>query len=161
MSIWTMTGIVAAAGGAGGVVAALLSEDKGFVLPQFVTISPTDAAEVRTNVLRPGFVGLIVVGAIAAALSWALYGPVANDVIMGATTTATTALPGVTFAVLGGAVLVGMGGSKWLSSQVDQTLLRYTATVAATKEPADSATVSAIATAGPAMALQAVQKFKN
>lgn len=155
-----MTGIVAAAGGAGGVVAALLSEDKGFVLPQFVKINPTDASEVRTNVLRPGFLGLIVVGAIAAALSWALYGPVANDVVMGATT-ATTALPGVTFAVLGGAVLVGMGGSKWLSSQVDQTLLRYTATVAAAKEPADAATVSAIATAGPATALQAVQKFKN
>lgn len=155
-----MTGIIAAAGGVGGIVAALLSEDKGFLIPQFVRITLPDDSQIKTNVLRPGIFGLIIVGAIAAALSWALYGPVANQTIVGASTAgAASAGSSLTLAVLGGAVLVGMGGSKWLSSQVDQALLRHTATVAATKKPADPVTASAIATAAPSKALQAAQKF--
>jgi hypothetical protein len=36
-SLWEIGGYIAAAGGIGGVVAALLSEDKGFVLPTRMT----------------------------------------------------------------------------------------------------------------------------
>lgn len=159
--MWAMAGGIAAAGCVGGVLAALLSEDKGFAFPRFVKITLPDDSKITTNVLRPGFLGLILIGAVAATLSWALYGPLANEVIIGTATASAGTATGVTLAALGGAALVGAGGSKWLSSQVDQALLRQTATVAAAKKPADAPTASAIATAAPSRALQAALKFEG
>lgn len=154
-SLWEIGGYIAAAGGIGGVVAALLSEDKGFVLPTRMTNAEDGS---KTNVIRPGFVGLILIGAIAATVSWALYGPAA-DLVLASTSPDVQAAgaANLTLAAIGGAVLVGAGGSKWISGQVDKTLLRQTASVAAGRKPADPQVAHLIATAAPSQALQAAQ----
>jgi hypothetical protein len=157
-SLWEIGGYIAAAGGLGGVVAALLSEDKGFVLPTRMT-NAADGS--KSNVIRPGFIGLILIGAIAATVSWALYGPAAGLVLASTSTAAQTAgAANVTLAAIGGAVLVGAGGSKWISGQVDKTLLRQTASVAAGRKPADPNVAHLIATAAPSQALQAAQTME-
>jgi hypothetical protein len=159
MSIWSMMGVIAGAGAVGGLLASLLSEDKGLPIPRFVKVKLPNGSSVRTNVLRPGFLGLMFVGAMAAALSWALYGPVANAAVLGTAAAGTSSSSvTLTLAVLAGAVVVGTGGSKWLSGQVDNVLLRQTATIVAGK-PADASTASTIATASPSAALKAAHKL--
>ncbi|HEV3361754.1 MAG TPA: hypothetical protein VG247_33465 [Pseudonocardiaceae bacterium] len=157
-SLWEIAGYIAASGGIGGVVAALLSEDKGFVLPTRMT----NAADgTKSNVIRPGFIGLILIGAIAATVSWALYGPAADLVLLSTSANGQAAgSANLTLAAIGGAVLVGSGGSKWISGQVDKTLLRQTASVAAGRQPADAQVAHLIATAAPSQALQAAQTMK-
>jgi hypothetical protein len=154
-SIWEIAGIVAAAGGVGGVVAALLSEDKGFVLPTRVNKT---ADGTSAGVIRPGFIGLVLIGAVAATVSWALYGPAADvALVTTASTTTSVGATSLTLAAIGGAVLIGVGGSKWISGQVDKTLLRQTASVVAGKQPADAQAAHLIATAQPSLALKAAQ----
>ena len=144
MTIWGLAGVIAVAGALGGVAAALLSEDKGFVLPKKI-----DNASSGT-IYRPGFVGLIFVGALAAVVSWGLYGPLANANIVGGEQTGKPARHdyGLTLAGLSGAIVVGLGGSKWLSSQVDKTLLKDAAVTAAARKP-DTAKSRAMRKARP------------
>lgn len=154
--MWEIAGAVAAAGAVGGVVAALLSEDKGFALPTRVRTS--DGA--RAGVIRPGFIGLILIGAVAATVSWALYGPAADVALLTtAPSGASLGSANLTLAAIGGAVLIGVGGSKWISGQVDKTLLRQTASVAAGKRPADPRSAHLIATAQPSLALKAAEEM--
>ncbi len=157
-SLWEIAGCIAAAGGIGGVVAALLSEDKGFVLPTRMT-NAVDGT--KTNVIRPGFIGLILIGAVAATASWALYGPAADLVLLSTSPTGEAeGAANLTLAAIGGAVLLGVGGSKWISGQVDKTLLRQTASVAAGRKPANPEVAHLIATAAPSQALQAAQTMQ-
>lgn len=67
MSMWSFLGIVIVAGAVGGMVNCLIN-DKGFQLPQVVALD-------GSSILVPGFIGNIITGAIAAGVSWALYGP--------------------------------------------------------------------------------------
>lgn len=152
MGVWAITGIVAIAGGIGGIVAAILSEDRGFVLP-------TKVGADGSSILRPGFVGLIIAGAVAAALSFALYGPLASNTVFGGPDNADAATDGdgsqdygITLAALGGAVLVEAGGSKWLSTQVDKATAKAAASIAAAKD-ADADKSIQIANASPVQAL--------
>lgn len=158
MALWKLACIVMFAGGVGGVVSAILSEDRGFVLPTKVD---TDGK----TVVRPGFIGLVLVGAVAAVLSWGLYGPLADqnvfggkDPVAGGDVVATTSDDldddfGLTLSALAGAVLVGIGGSKWLSTEVDKRLLEQAAEKAA-KGPANDELAEAVRNLGPAAALQ-------
>src|SRR5215470_1373650 len=97
-----------------------LTTDNGFMLPQ-----PEPAGD-NAKIWRPGVVGNVAVGAIAALVSWALYGPAAG-------------LPvgdfkaQLTWAGFASAVLVGMGGARWLTAEVDKTLLKQAGAVAAGK----------------------------
>lgn len=158
MSTFALLGVVAVAGAIGGFVAALLSEDKGFVLP-------TQVKNTSGTIIRPGFVGLILVGAAAAAISFALYGPLASETVFGGPDAADSGVAedgedfGITLAALGGAVLIGVGGSKWLSSQVDAALLREAAAAAASKDGDDGAAIQ-IATARPNQALRLAQAMR-
>ena len=61
---------VTLAGAVGGVVNALIT-DKGFLLPS------REQADAIT-IYRPGWIGNVVIGAIAAGISWGLYGPMAG-----------------------------------------------------------------------------------
>ena len=63
MMLWMLLAVFAA-GGLGGVVNALMT-DNGFALPRF------EQATTGVNILRPGFVGNVVIGAVAALVSWA------------------------------------------------------------------------------------------
>ncbi len=122
MSIWILLFIVLGAGAVGGTINALLS-DNGFLLPR------TDEY-VGRRILRPGFLGNVLVGGIAAVISWGLYGPLAAAAIVGAPIAGTTVEPSLTLSALVGAALVGVAGARWLTNEVDKNLLRAAASEA-------------------------------
>jgi hypothetical protein len=150
MSLWWMLLAVAVAGAVGGAVNALLT-DNGFIFPR------TDVVD-TTPLWRPGFLGTMAVGAAAAIVSWGLYGPFASYAILGPAVppvagAATGPAAGLTLSALVGALLVGMGGGRWLTDQADKSLLKAAAVKAAAGS-ADAAASAKIAAARPAVALE-------
>jgi hypothetical protein len=112
--------VILAAGAVGGVVNALLSGN-GFALPRR-----------EGSVWCPGILSNILVGASASFVSWALYGSgAAIDLAMRADPTARGVIS-LRASAIAGAFLVGIGGAKWLTNEVDKRLLRETVHVAAT-----------------------------
>jgi hypothetical protein len=156
-SIWFMIFLVVAAGALGGVVNAFMT-DNGFALPRHET-----TPDKSVTILRPGYFGNVMIGAVAALISWGLYGPLSSMIIVStgkATEANTTPAPvGLTLASFVGAILVGIGGAKWLTNEVDKKLLRATAAEAASKQPSPDASQQ-IAQANPAQALYIAQKMK-
>lgn len=144
MTFWLILVVVLVAGGVGGAVNALLS-DNGFVLPK---AAPTNDGQI----VRPGFVGNMLIGGIAAVISWGLYGPFGAYPLIGGTPTANSGPVVFTLSGLVGAVLVGVGGARWLTNEVDKTLLRAAASQAAAGA-ADSKKAAKILMASPAQAL--------
>ena len=120
MSLWLMILIIFAAGAVGGIVNALLS-DNGFILPK-----PEKIGE--NQIIRPGFLGNILISGIASCVSWGLYGPFATFNMAG-----SAAADGVvlTLSSLVGAILIGIGGARWLTNEVDKTILKAAASEAA------------------------------
>jgi hypothetical protein len=151
--VWEAGLVVAAAGAVGGIVSAFLSEDRGFALPTKV---PVDGA----TVLRPGFVGHVVVGAIASFISWGLYGPLTDQVLIGSNPDGSPPADtfGITAAAVAAATGVGVGGAKFLSNYVDKKLLQATASVAAGKT-ADPVAAGQLTHAQPTQALSIAQKM--
>jgi hypothetical protein len=143
-------GIVMLSGAVGGIVNALVS-DNGFVRP-----SEETAGDV--TIIRPGFAGNILLGAMAAFISWGLYGAFSNAVIWGANTGLGREEVTVSIASIAGAVLVGIGGARWLTNEVDKKLLRTAAVTAAASKPSfdDS---QKIARATPAQAFNIAKKM--
>jgi hypothetical protein len=139
--VWLLFLIVAGAGAVGGLVNAFLS-DNGFVLPR------KDENAGRT-ILRPGFLGNVLVGAVAAAMSWGLYGPAANLDILGRGEGTVT--PVLTISAFFGALLVGVAGARVLSSEIDKRLLRAAASEAVSA-PARSDLALKLLTESPANA---------
>lgn len=135
--------IVALAGALGGTVNAFIS-DTGFKLPEF-----TMAGEAK--IFQPGWPGNAFVGAVAALISWGLYST--NNTAVPITSNAEVPLywPGFT-----SAILIGVGGARWLSAEVDKTLLRNAGAVAATKSQ-NTDLAAKIASLAPAQALKAAQ----
>lgn len=144
MSAWSIMGVVMLAGGTGGFVNALQT-DNGFALPYAEEVG-------KGRIYRPGWAVNAVVGAFAALISWGLYGPFAGAVVVGPRSVDGTPVT-LTIAALVGAILVGMGGARWLSNEVDKRLLRAAAAEAAGGK-ADSQAAVEIATASPAGALE-------
>lgn len=147
MSFWMIVSVVCIAGGIGGVVNALMT-DNGFILPSVVNIDS------GAKVVRPGCLKNIIIGAIAAGISWGLYGPLANYFVVG-TKEALTQNPttgyGLTLGSIVGAVLVGIAGARWLTNEVDKRLLRAAAIQAASGKTSLEASRK-IALASPAQA---------
>jgi hypothetical protein len=81
---WQLGVTIAIIGAIGGFVGSFLTSN-GFQLPGKET---SDAAG---TIWKPGFFGNMVVGAVAAALSWMLYGPAAEVIVFG--TSAAQAAP--------------------------------------------------------------------
>jgi hypothetical protein len=112
---------VLVSGAVGGVVNALISNN-GFPLPKRVQVDGID-------VLRPGVLGNVLMGGVAAVISWGLYGPASGTIIVGGRpATDTMAL---TLSAIAGALLVGAGGARWLTNEVDKRLLKAAASQAA------------------------------
>src|SRR5881628_1251262 len=109
MNPWTCAALISLAGGLGGVVNALLS-DNGFITPQW-----------RRTVWCPGFITNVLLGAVAAFISWALYGSGAG-VELGQITDRN--MISLRFSALAGAFVVGIAGAKWLTNEVDKKLLK-------------------------------------
>lgn len=143
MTFWLILIVVFVAGGVGGIVNALMS-DNGFVLPK-----STDTNGGR--IVRPGFLGNIIIGGIAAVISWGLYGPFAAYPLIGDTETANVVPVTLTLSAFVGAILVGVGGARWLTNEVDKTLLRAAASQAAAGPP-DSEKAAKILISSPAQA---------
>jgi hypothetical protein len=152
MSIWGLLGVVAAAGAIGGVINAMLS-DNGFALPKY------DKAG-TVSIWRPGWIANVVVGVAAAVVSWGLYGPYANEVLVGNQSATVPQKFVLTLSSVVGAFLVGIGGSRYLTNQVDKSLLKASAAKAAGSN-ASSEAPTAIATATPAEALQIAEKLPD
>lgn len=145
MSIWALLGIIALAGAIGGVINALMS-DNGLPFPRWEEVG-------GARIWRPGWVTNVLVGLAAAVVSWGLYGPYANNALVGKQRTSTPQDLVLTLSSVVGAFLVGVGGSRYLTDQVDKNLLTATAAKAAAAG-ADPQASGAIATATPAGALR-------
>ena len=144
MSIWVLLAITAASGAVGGGVNALMT-DNGFTLPKLAEVP-------GARIWRPGWIANVIIGISAAAVSWGLYGPYANEVLVGHRGSSSPQNFALTLSSVVGAFLVGISGSRYLTSQVDKSLLKATAATAAAAD-ADPAKSAAIATATPAAAL--------
>jgi len=97
MDPWICALLVAVAGAIGGVVNALLS-DNGFILPRRVQ-----------EIICPGFLSNVLVGALAAFSSWAAYGSGAGvELARNAASGSERAQISLTFSALAGAFFVGV-----------------------------------------------------
>jgi hypothetical protein len=145
------------AGGVGGVVNAAMS-DNGFLLPT------REKTAGDATLLRPGYLGNVLVGAVAAVVSWGLYGPLSAHAFIGTpqalAASASLDKAGLTLASFVGALLVGAGGARWLSNEVDKNLLRAAATDAASAKASEAASRQ-IAMASPAQALSIVRTLQK
>lgn len=148
-SMWLMLLYVSIAGAVGGVVNALMT-DNGFILPK------SEDVEGKMSILRPGYIGNILIGAVGAVVSWGLYGPLSSVLIAGTTEALEKNVSpdqvGLSLASLVGAVMIGVAGARWLTSEVDKNLLKAAASQAAgaNSSAGDS---QRIALASPAQAL--------
>jgi hypothetical protein len=136
MQGWEAALLATLAGAIGGVVNALLSNN-GFILPRSV---PSTGGG---TIWMPGVIGNVIVGAVAAVLSWGLYGSGAGVPMLSAVKV------DLTWAGFAAATLVGVGGSRWLSAEVDKQLLRDAAIGAANKVQSPNLS-AAIASLSPA-----------
>jgi hypothetical protein len=119
MNPWVCAFLIAFAGGWGGVVNALLSDNR-FPLPRR-----------ESGVVCPGVITNILVGAFAAVSSWSFYGSGASVEL--ADKAARTVIS-LRFSALAGAFLVGVAGAKWISGEVDKRLLTEGVQVALVSE---------------------------
>lgn len=127
MSVFQLSLIIFATGCLGGIVNALIS-DNGFMLPKTVISG-------EAKIWKPGFLVNLLVGGIAAFVSWGLYGPLsAAYIFSSAPADPSPVTPtGLTLASVAGAILVGMGGARWLTNEVDKKLLQAAASNAANR----------------------------
>jgi len=123
MFLWKYMAIIFAFGAVGGIANALLTDNR-FILPQKET-------QDNTKIIRPGFLVNIFIGGIAALVSWGLYGPFADVFIIGGINDPDIGLKGLSLSSVVGALLVGIGGARWLTNEVDKKLLRAAASLAA------------------------------
>ncbi len=150
MSMLIPIGIIALSGAVGGIINALVS-DNGFIKPR------EETAE-NVTIIRPGVAGNILLGGVAAFISWGLYGAFSNAIVYGAINGAGTEEVSVTISSIAGAVLVGIGGARWLTNEVDKRLLRTAASAAAaSRESFDDAQKIAVST--PAQAFNIAKKM--
>lgn len=142
-SIIEMLCAVLAAGVVGGALNALFT-DNGFVFPT-----------TKDGVLRPGFIGNVFTGGVGALVSWGLYTASAFTLFGDA---GSTNLPSLTLGSLAGAVLVGIGGARWLSNEVDKAMLHAAAVEIAKKQPSVQLS-EAVAKSRPSQILNAVRSM--
>lgn len=119
MNPWTCALLIAIAGGIGGVINALIT-DNGFPLPRR-----------EAGIWCPGAISNVLIGAFAAFASWSFYGSGASVDLAHETERTVLSLK---FSALAGALLVGVGGARWITNEVDKRLLKETIKVAAQKD---------------------------
>jgi uncharacterized membrane protein YeaQ/YmgE (transglycosylase-associated protein family) len=145
MSLWLIFGAVFLAGSIGGVINAMIT-DNGFIRPHPERIN-------GTLIMRPGYIGNILIGAVAAVVSWGFYGPFASANLLEPQAVSLTP------STLTGAILVGIAGAKWLTNEVDKNLLKAAASEAAKGQPSVEAAQD-ILIASPAQALNIAKNMR-
>jgi hypothetical protein len=143
-TVWGILGVIAAAGGVGGLVNGLLGNSGGGLsLPKPVH-----------GVLQLGFLGNVILGAFGAVGTWGLYGPLKDAVLIGANP--GNMLPAnLTVTAIVGAALTGAGGAKVVTNEIDKRVLKKTA-VEAAKKDADPNLAATISSSSPLGGLDAV-----
>ena len=128
-----------------------------FLLGSFGSLASSFAGDsgwhfptVEQGIFRPGFIGNMFVGGLAALASWGMSQSINFN--------GPHALLTLTASAMANALVVGFGGASWFKSQVEQAILRKTAVVAAGKK-ADVAASCVIATATPIEALRAATRM--
>jgi hypothetical protein len=120
MSPWTCALLIVVAGAVGGVLNALLTENR-FILPRK-----------ESGVLCPGFLSNVLIGSLAAFSSWASYGSGAGvELAKGASEGSPRAEISLTFSALAGAFFVGVAGARWITNEADKQLLKESVNVVA------------------------------
>lgn len=153
--IMLMMLVIFAAGAVGGIVNALMT-DNGFLMPRQESVRDT-------TIYRPGFLGNLIIGGVGALVSWGLYGPLSayqlfsTSAGLDATNWGTG---GVSLASLVGAILIGVSGARWLTNEVDKTLLRAAAAEAANAKASPNASQQ-IMMAPPAQALNIAKTIQQ
>ncbi len=148
MMSWIAPLAILLAGAAGGAVNVLMNGGGGIDMGGF------KGDEDGHLVWKPGPLATPCVGAVAALVSWALYGAAAGASIFQSPPNA------VTWSSIGAAIFVGIGGSAWLSAEVDKSILRKTAATAA-QSNADPGLAAAINAGTPIQALSAAVAARN
>ena len=140
--LWLLLVIVCVAGAIGGLINGLLTRDG----VQLAGVQQADQQRIK----RPGFPGNMIIGMVAAGISWGLYGPLSMMPIF----STLPATQGLTLSALVGAVLVGIGGARWVTNEIDKKLLTtVAANNAALAQSAPEAAQQDDATSpGPALA---------
>jgi hypothetical protein len=133
-------GLIVLMGSLGSLVSAFVG-DNGWHLPMN-----------DNGIFRPGYLGNMLVGALAALASWGMQ---KAAVLIGGTAGTLS----FSTADMANAIVIGFGGASWFKSQLEKVILQKTAVVAASK-PGDSAAASQIATASPMEALKAANNMK-
>jgi hypothetical protein len=143
MDLWWVVFLIAVAGALGGIGNAVAT-DNSFALPRPVKDGETVVA------WQAGIIGNVIIAVIGALISWGLYGPSGSLLVVGTAPAGTPATPvQLTVATLATAVLIGFGGARWLTNEVDKKLLKATAAAAASSE-ADDGKAMKIANSSPA-----------
>jgi hypothetical protein len=144
-AVWAMLGVIAGAGAIGGIANALLGNNSGIVIPK-----------VSNGILQLGVIGNVLLGAFAAIITWGLYGPLKDAVLLGSEPIGQ--LPAnLTVTAVVGAALAGAGGARVVSNELDKRFYKSAATEAAQKA-SNPALAAAIASGTPAEALAKVRE---
>jgi hypothetical protein len=150
MSLLVPIGIILLSGAVGGIINAIMS-DNGFIKPREEVVD-------NVTIVRPGIAGNILLGAVAAFISWGLYGAYSAALVYMAGTGLGVEEVSISISSVAGALLIGIGGARWLTNEVDKTLLRTAAvTAAAARSSYDDSQRIAIAT--PAQAFNIAKRM--
>ena len=114
MSLLIVLVAILLSGAVGGIFNAIIS-DNGFIWPREENVN-------NVSIFRPGFIGNIILGAVASFISWGLYGAYSSTMLYGSLTGISTGDFGITISTLAGSLLVGIGGARWLTNEVDKSL---------------------------------------
>src|ERR1700722_741246 len=106
------------------------------------------------GVFRPGYIGVVFVGMVAAVGAWLA---TQNSTVSGGLV--VSPVPILRLSELSTAIIVGFGGARWFKSETETTIFRKTAAVAASKS-ANSEAAATIAAGTPIEALTAANKMR-
>lgn len=137
MSIWISLVVILVSGAVGGVVNAIIT-DNGFIKPREEVVD-------KVCIIRPGVAGNVLLGSIAAFISWGLYGSYSGAIIFGALATQSADVS-LSLSTISGAILIGIGGARWLTNETDKRLLKAAAVTAASRSSVEDSQKMIVAT---------------
>jgi hypothetical protein len=133
--------MISVCGAVGGFVNVFIG-DSGLHLPT-----------IEEGVFRPGYMGVVLVGLVAAVGAW-----LATQTATLTGNMAPSPPVALRLSELSTAIIVGFGGARWFKSEAETTIFRKTAAVAASKS-ADSKAAATIASGTPFEALSAANRM--